>query len=131
MKAKVLTPWVRDGNSNRCKLAQDYVVSWSDITAQPERNIPPDQNMYVVEIETDAATFALIEADTNYNVLLTDESFHEVYSNSEFGQLVAYMAKNGMTAQAARQVIGNNPNGRTRMEIADELRIWLKNRPKT
>lgn len=53
-----------------------------------------------------------------------------VPSQAEFGLLIAYLAQNGMTAQAARAVIGNSPNGRTRAEIADELRVWLSTRPK-
>ena len=51
-------------------------------------------------------------------------------STAEFGLLINYLAQNGMTANAARAVIGNDPNGRTRQQIADELRTWLKDRPK-
>ncbi len=54
----------------------------------------------------------------------------EAPSGAEFEQLVDFLAENGMTATAARAVIGNSPNGRTRGEIADELRAWLKERPK-
>jgi len=49
---------------------------------------------------------------------------------AEFGKLIAFMARNGMTAAAARAVIGNNPNGRTRQQITNELIAWLKTRPK-
>jgi len=55
---------------------------------------------------------------------------NEVPDNAEFGRLIAFMAQNGMTAQAARDVIGNDPAGRTRQEISDELKLWFKTRPK-
>ena len=54
----------------------------------------------------------------------------EVPTNAEFGGLIAYMSTNGMTAQAARDVIGNSPNGRTRGEISNELKTWLEGVPK-
>ena len=50
--------------------------------------------------------------------------------SNEFGQLISFLAQNGMTVQAAQAVIGTNPNGRTRQQIADELREWLRTRPK-
>ena len=49
---------------------------------------------------------------------------------SQFGQLVAFLAQTGMGQQAAQNVLGAAPNGRTRQQIADELREWLKTRPK-
>ena len=55
---------------------------------------------------------------------------NDVPSQAEFGLLIAYLANNGMTQQAAQDVIGSNPNGRTRSQIASELRAWLKDRPK-
>ncbi len=47
-------------------------------------------------------------------------------TSNEFGQLVAYMAQNGMTLKAAEDVIGNSPAGRTRQQITEELRTWLR-----
>lgn len=47
---------------------------------------------------------------------------------SEFGQLIAQLAKLGMTSQVAREVLGNNPNGRTRKEIIQILIEWIKAR---
>ena len=58
-------------------------------------------------------------------------SHDSVPSPSEFGELIAYMSSQwGITAQAAQDIIGTSPNGRTRQEIADDLRAWLKDRPK-
>ena len=55
---------------------------------------------------------------------------NETPDNSEFGLLIAYLGQNGVAADAARDVLGNNPNGRTRQEITNTLRAWLKTRPK-
>ena len=55
---------------------------------------------------------------------------HEAPAPAEFGLMIAWMAQHGMTAAAARAVIGNSPNGRTRAQITQELIAWLKTRPK-
>jgi hypothetical protein len=51
-------------------------------------------------------------------------------SATNFGLLVAYLGQHGVAASAARAVIGRNPDGRTRAQIADILREWLRTRPK-
>lgn len=53
---------------------------------------------------------------------------HEVPSQAEFGQMVAYLASNGFPIPEITGIIGGQPNGRTRAQIADELRAWLKDR---
>lgn len=50
--------------------------------------------------------------------------------NAEFGSLVSYLARNGVANQVARSVLGNSPAGRTRKEMTDALREWLRERPK-
>ena len=55
---------------------------------------------------------------------------NEAMSAQEFGQLIAFLGQNGVAQQAAQDVLGNNPAGRTRKEITDTLRAWLKDRPK-
>ena len=55
---------------------------------------------------------------------------NEVPSQSEYGLMIAWMSQNGMTAQAARDVIGDGPNGRTRKQIADDLRDWIISNPR-
>lgn len=55
---------------------------------------------------------------------------HDPIPQSEFGQLVAYLVRSGMKPSDVTAVIGNNPNGKTRGQVADELRAWVKNRPK-
>lgn len=48
----------------------------------------------------------------------------------EFGQIRALLARAGVKQADITAVIGNGTNGRTRAQIADELRAWLKDRPK-
>ena len=47
---------------------------------------------------------------------------------AEFGQLVSYLASNGFPIPEITGIIGSKPNGRTRAQIAAELRAWLKDR---
>lgn len=53
-----------------------------------------------------------------------------VPTTAQFGQMVAGLAKAGLASQAAQEVIGNKPSGRTRAEICAQLIVWLKERPK-
>ena len=49
---------------------------------------------------------------------------------SEFGRLRAYLAQAGVSQAEIKDVIGDAPAGKTRAEIAELLRAWLKTRPK-
>ena len=53
---------------------------------------------------------------------------NELPDAAEFGQLRAYLAKNKVKQKDIKEAIGDDVNGRTRGEIADLLRAWLKNR---
>lgn len=52
---------------------------------------------------------------------------NEIPSAADFGLLVAWFATRGVNISA---VIGTNPAGRTRAEIAAELREWARTLPK-
>ncbi len=45
---------------------------------------------------------------------------------NEFGQLRAYLAQNGMSQAQINRAVGTAPAGRTRLEITNELRGWLR-----
>ena len=45
---------------------------------------------------------------------------------AEFGQLVAYLTSLGFTGTQLAAAIGNAAGGRTRAQIADSLRAFLK-----
>lgn len=49
---------------------------------------------------------------------------------SEFGQLRSYLARLGVKQADITTVIGTGAQGRTRLQIAAELRGWLAARPK-
>ena len=49
---------------------------------------------------------------------------------NEFGKIRSLLAQAGVKQADITAVIGNGSNGRTRAQIADELRAWLKTRPK-
>lgn len=46
---------------------------------------------------------------------------------AEFGLLRAYLAQQKMSQAQITEAIGIGAQGRTRAEIADELREWLRN----
>ncbi len=77
MIARIITPWteVEGGNS---PLLNDVLIGrtgwcWTDVTGQPGKNIPTDPNLYVVEIECDAETLAVIAADSRFLVLWSED----------------------------------------------------------
>jgi hypothetical protein len=45
---------------------------WTDVTDQPRANLAPAPNLYIVEVECDAATLAAIEADTRFFILWSE-----------------------------------------------------------
>lgn len=45
---------------------------------------------------------------------------------AEFGQLRAYLAQRKFSQAQIREAIGNNPSGRTRAEITQQLIAWLR-----
>ena len=79
--AQVITPWVAYNpplsKTNHPKIVDDYAVTFSDVTEQPKENIPPSPNRYIVDIECDDATLALIKDDSEYEVLWSEEIINE------------------------------------------------------
>lgn len=51
---------------------------------------------------------------------------NNVPSNGEFGQLRAFLARNNVSQMQIDAAIGIVPNGRSRLEITEQLRTWLK-----
>lgn len=51
---------------------------------------------------------------------------HNIPSNGEFGQLRAFLARNSVSQTRIDEAIGIVPNGRSRLEITEQLRTWLK-----
>ena len=75
-RAEIMTPWIGTGAStdaNRPKLSDDYVIGFEDVTGQPTGNLHPAPNLYIVQVECDAAMLNAIEADADYLVLWSEE----------------------------------------------------------
>jgi hypothetical protein len=75
-RAQVLTPRAGNGtpgNKNRPQLRDDYpAITFSDVTAQAWGALPPDPNLYVIEITCEDATLTAIEADATYQILWSE-----------------------------------------------------------
>ena len=53
---------------------------------------------------------------------------NDVPAANEFGQLRAYLARNGFKQADINAAIGQTPNGRSRAIIANSLKQWIKNK---
>jgi len=49
---------------------------------------------------------------------------------NEWGNLGSYLAKQGVKQSDIEAAVGGSISGRKRGEICDQLRAWLKDRPK-
>lgn len=77
MRAEVITAWIGDSltmaTANRPRLIDDYPVRFEDTTAQPDENLHPKPNMFIVQIECSPETLLEIEDDPLYQVLWSEE----------------------------------------------------------
>lgn len=53
----------------------------------------------------------------------------QIISANDFGKIRSFLAQNKVSQASIRGVIGTGTNGRTRAQIADILREWLRNAP--
>lgn len=60
----------------------------------------------------------------------SDKAADAAMEASEFGELRSFLAQNGVSQAQITEVIGVGAQGRSRAEIADELRTWFKELPK-
>lgn len=135
MKARVITPWIGSGTSDDPYTAQVGQVfklqKLSDVTDQRGDMLLPAPNLSVVEVECDEATLNAIKTDSRFKVLHDSVTLPtNVPAAAEFGLLVAYLGTHRVAQNVARSIIGRNPAGRTRAQIAEELRLWLATRPR-
>ena len=54
----------------------------------------------------------------------------ELPDASEFGQIRAHLAKMKAKQADITAILGDTVSGQTRAQVADKLRVWLKNAPK-
>ena len=73
IKAQIQTKWIGDGTPQAPYTAEisDVLKVYTDVTAQTSSDIDAglQPNSLVVEIETDADTFALIEDDDRFYIM--------------------------------------------------------------
>lgn len=75
-EVRVLTHWqVTDNGNNEIGVALDYPTphGWTDITSQPDANIPPTPNLFVAHGVITAEQLDALENDARYTVLLSEE----------------------------------------------------------
>ena len=53
---------------------------------------------------------------------------NEIPSQAEFGLLRSYLAKRKFSQSQIKEAVGDNPNGKTRHEITNQIINWLKNK---
>ena len=155
-QCEIITPFAGDGsedNPNRPKLGDDYALrKWEDITGTPSASITPSPNLYAVLVECEEAVLGAIEKDNVYPVVWAQELLEEggdialraavrpegqdgkerdaIPSNGDFGQIRSFLARNKVSQAQITAVIGTGAQGRSRGEIAEQLRAWMKTLPK-
>jgi hypothetical protein len=77
VKAQILSEWVGDGllNPKRPRFSDDYPEATAhDIT---EQESAPPPGVLVIEVYSDDSLFAIIESDSNYVILMSEEILDE------------------------------------------------------
>lgn len=142
--AQILTRWTQTvGDSgvlaNTPAIFADVTAqegdSWFDATAQPSANIPPSPNVLIVEVNVDDATLAAIKAHAQYGNAAVlwegDPSRSPVVTTNQYNALVTFLAnKFNATETQVRNLLGATANGRTRVDIANQIIGYLRDRPK-
>jgi hypothetical protein len=127
--ADIITPWTGDGTEddpNRPRLMDNYRFGFTDKTGQPSGALPPQPNIFVINVKVEDTVLAQIDADAEYYVLWEGDEQDASPGAQEFGQLRAYLGQQGMDQEDINAAIGQSANGRTRLEITDDLITWLK-----
>jgi hypothetical protein len=133
MKIRVLTPSVGikvADDPNRPLLA-DFLSNYTDwnnltdVTAQPEGH-RSGSNPYVVEVDCGAGVLAAIESDSRFAVIQHEMDKDKLLSAVEATNLRTWMEGHGIPAENAGVLVVEN---RTREQVGNDLRYWLKDRP--
>jgi hypothetical protein len=127
---EVVTPWVGDGLRTgepfQAAIIRDFPVVAMDTTNQPVGQLPPDPNMFVLWVKAEQSVVNQIEADNRFFILWREDEASQVPSSNEFGQLRSYLAQNGASQQQIKQAVGDSVDGRSRSEIVDGLKNWMR-----
>lgn len=77
-RGEVVTRWKSEPGRNDMELATLYAGAFTDVTGQPDKNIPTDPNALVVAFEVDGTTLAAMQADATLIILWAEEIKAEV-----------------------------------------------------
>lgn len=140
--AEVITPWTGTGADEvidretgeiiveadpfRPLIIDDYDITMSDTTGQPIGNLPPQPNIYVVWINVEANIADDIEADSTYYILWRGDEENQEPPANEFGQLRSFLTQAGVDQEEIDAAIGGSVGGRSRKEIVDDLKEWMR-----
>ena len=133
-KAHILTPWVGDGsedNPNHPLLSDAFpkIQTWRDITGQPCQNLHPDPNLYVVEVICDKEILNSIEADPRFFVIWGNDVSNkdDKPSTKTVSDMRTWLTSQSLSSSQATSIVKTS---KTFEQISDELRTYLKTRPK-
>lgn len=127
---QVITYWLEDNDGNKEPYFANTVTgdSWVDVT----RNVsPPQPNSVVIECIVNDVTFAQIESDSDLYILWdmpNPKPPGGTPDTAEWALLNAFLSQQGYTPQERRDAIGLTPNGRSRLEVGNDLIGWLRER---
>jgi len=133
-KAHILTPWDGDGSEDNpyhplLSDAFPTTQSWRDVTGQPVPNLHPDPNLLVIEVICDKETLSAIEADPRFLVIwgsdMSDKN--EKPSTKIVSDIRSWLTSQSLSTSQATSIIKTS---KTFEQISDELRTYLKTRPK-
>ena len=125
---EILTPWVLDSVLGYVPLLYPlHFGGFTDTTGQRVFKKFPEPNLVVIEYTDSNNKTSLIELDSEF-FILSDEVKKEqdIPDLAEFGQLRSYLAQQKMPQSFIDEAIGGAPKGRTRKEITEELKDWLR-----
>lgn len=128
---EVLTPWVESNDAWTPVTFTQYGGKYADVTGQNAVNIPPQPNLVAVRYWCPDDRLAELEADANFYILFYIGQQDDVMPPSEFGSLRAYLGQQGVDQEDITLAIGGTAGGRSRTEIVNDLKSWLRtlNRP--
>ena len=75
---EAVTRWVSEPGRNDMEIALNYNGAFTDTTGQPDANIAPDPNAFVVFFEVEDTTLEAMQKDANLVILWTEEIKAEV-----------------------------------------------------
>ena len=154
IKLTMTTDWIGDGTEgdpqrprvpDRMEQAGYIVYGWTDITGQAADQVKIAPNVSVIQINTDKAgaqaVYAAINNDQSpfferYEILAVEAIDEDALpgkltpddpiTQTDIDRIKALCVRRGIPLSKVRAKLGDDPQNRTRREIIDLIRGWLK-----